>query len=208
MRHAWILAAALAASTAAHAAPSSYRYDPVHSQIIFSVTHNGFSRSLGRLHVASGTLLFDDKDWTRSSTDLTIDLSKVDMGDAGWSKAVRGNDFFASDRAATARYVSTSVEKRSDNEGVIHGNLTLRGVTRPVDVSFRLNRVARTIYGMHTIAGFSGTATLDRTAFGMTSHTGSIGTDVAVMLEIEAIRTDDTPASASPTQETPRGATQ
>jgi polyisoprenoid-binding protein YceI len=174
---------------AAFAAPVAYQYDPVHSQVVFSVDHNGFSRSFGRLHV-SGNLLFDATHWSDSSTHLVIDTAGVDMGDAKWNDAVRGSDLFAASRFPTATFDSTSVEKTGDDTGVLHGKLTLRGVSLPVDIPFRLNRSGRTIYGMHDVAGFSANFTLDRTLFGMTSNPNSIGRSVSVWLEIEAIRGD------------------
>lgn len=194
MRHARHLLPALLALAplAAPATPVTYGIDPVHSTVVFNVDHNGFSRSFGRLRITEGTIVFDRDDWSKSSVQATIDLASVDMGDAGWDKAVRGSNLLDSDRAPTARYVSDSVEKRSDDEGVVHGKLTLRGTTLPVDLPFRVNRVGKTIFGMHTVAGFSSQVTLDRTAYGMTANRGSIGTDVSVWLEIEAIRGGDT----------------
>jgi polyisoprenoid-binding protein YceI len=120
--------------------------------------------------------------------DAIVDLASVDMGDDEVTKAVRGSSLLDSGRAATAHYVSTAVEKRSADEGVVHGKLTLRGVTLPVDLPFRVNRVGETIFGLHKVAGFSSTLTIDRTAYGMTSNQNSVGTQVAVWLEIEAIR--------------------
>lgn len=197
MRHAHLLLPVLLALAplTALATPVTYTIDPVHSQVVFNVDHNGFSRSFGRLRITEGTIVFDRDDWSKSSVQATIDLASVDMGDAGWDKAVRGSNLLDSDRAPTARYVSESVEKRSDDEGVVHGKLTLRGTTLPVDLPFRVNRVGKTIYGLHTVAGFSSHVTLDRTAYGMTANRGSIGTDVSVWLEIEAIRGGETQRS-------------
>jgi polyisoprenoid-binding protein YceI len=172
----------------AAAEPVTYRMDPVHSQVVFNVDHNGFSRSFGRLRISEGTVVFDRDDWSKSSVQATIDLASVDMGNAEWDKAVRGPNLLDSDRAGTARFVSESVEKRGDDQGIVHGKLTLRGATLPLDIPFQVNRVGKTIYGLHTVAGFSAQISLDRTAYGMTSNRGSIGTDVAVWLEIEAIR--------------------
>lgn len=185
----FILPLALAGVPAlVQAEPVTYHIDAVHSQIVFNVDHNGFSRSFGRLRIKEGTIVFDRDDWSKSTVEATVDLTSIDMGDPDWDKAVRGSDLLDSDRAGTARYVSDSVEKRNDDEGVVHGKLTLRGVTLPLDLPFRVNRVGKTIYGLHTIAGFSSYLSIDRTTFGMTSNKNSIGTDVAVWLEIEAIR--------------------
>jgi polyisoprenoid-binding protein YceI len=202
MRHARFLPALLfvIAPLCAHGATTAYRIDPVHSQVVFNVEHNGFSRSFGRLKITDGTIRFDTEDWSKSSVDATIDVASVDMGDADWNKAVRGTSLLDSDHAKTARYVSDSVEKKSDDEGIVHGKLTLRGTTLPVDLPFRVNRVGKTIYGLHTVAGFSATVTLDRATYGMTSNKNSIGKDVTVWLEIEAIRGGD--ADTRPDKET------
>lgn len=190
MRHArFLLPLALALAPAlANAEAVTYRMDPVHSQVVFNVDHNGFSRSFGRLRIAEGTVVFDRDDWSRSSVQATIDLTSIDMGDANWDKAVSGSELLDAGRAGTARYVSDSVEKRGEDEGVVHGKLTLRGKTLPLDIPFRVNRIGKTIYGLHTVAGFSAHVSLDRTAYGMTSNRNSIGTEVAVWLEIEAIK--------------------
>ncbi|MBM7126981.1 polyisoprenoid-binding protein [Dyella flava] len=171
-----------------HAAADSYRYDPVHSQIVFSIDHDGFSRPLGRLHIASGWLRFDPDDWSRSATELDIDMTRVDMGDAAWNDAVCKPALLDCKTYPTAHFTSTSVERKDATHGVLHGVLNLHGISRPLDISFRVNRVGKTIYGLHTIAGFSATASLDRTAFGINGFPNAIGHDVAVWLELEGIR--------------------
>jgi polyisoprenoid-binding protein YceI len=177
-------------SFAANAATAMYHYDPVHSQIVFSIDHDGYSRPFGRLHIAKGWLRFDPKDWSTASTELDIDLASVDMGDAEWNAAVCKPALLDCAHDRYAHFVSTSVERKDDQHGVLHGQLTLHGVTLPMDVMFTFNRVARTIYGLHTIAGFSATATLQRESFGINAFSHSIGHDVAVWMELEAIRGD------------------
>jgi len=171
-----------------------YHYDTVHSQVVFSVDHDGFSRSFGRLHIARGWLRFDPDDWSHAATELDIDLADVDMGDANWSAAVRKPALLDAAHARYAHFSSTSVERTDATHGVLHGRLTLRGTSREVAIPFTFNRQARTIFGLHTVAGFSATAMLDRTDFGMTFHKDSIGRRVTLWLQIEAIR--DKPASA------------
>lgn len=184
MVSAWLPLAAI------HAAPATYRYDTTHSQIVFSIDHNGFSRPFGRLHIAHGWLRFDPDDWSQSATELDIDLASLDMGDTGWNEAVLKPAFLDAGAARYAHFTSTSVERKDDRHGVLHGNLTLRGVTRPVDLPFTFNRLGSTIYGMHTTAGFSATAMLNRDDFGITANANSIGHSVSIWLELEAIQDD------------------
>jgi len=196
-----VLSLILAAfATSANAAPSTYRYDTTHSQILFSIDHNGYSRPFGRLHIAKGWLRFDADDWSASSTELDIDLASLDFGDADWNKAVLGGSYLDGAGARYAHFVSTSVERKDDNHGVLHGKLTLRGVTREVELPFTANRVGKTIYGLHTVAGFSARTTLDRNDFGITANPNSIGRNVTVWLELEAILDN---AADKPAKETP-----
>ena len=170
------------------AAPDSYHYDTVHSQIVFSIDHDGYSRPLGRLRVAQGSLRFDPADWSASRTELDIDMRSLDLGDASWNKAACGASLLDCKTFPSAHFVSQSVERMDGTHGVLHGTLTLHGVSRPVDVAFRLNRIGKTIYGMHTVAGFSATATLDRTAFGIDGFPHAVGHSVTIWLELEGIR--------------------
>jgi polyisoprenoid-binding protein YceI len=202
MRHfrstSWLLwlAATLLPLASAHAASASYRYDTVHSQIVFSISHDGYSRPFGRLHIAKGWLRFDPDDWSTAATELDIDLTSVDMGDVDWNKAVCKSALLDCTRNRYAHFVSSSVERKDDHHGVLHGQLTLHGISQPLSIPFTFNRVANTIYGLHTIAGFSATAMLDREAFGITANAGSIGQQVGVWLELEAIRDEHaTPSS-------------
>jgi polyisoprenoid-binding protein YceI len=182
----------VSASFATQAATDTYRYDTVHSQIVFSIDHDGFSRPLGRLHIAHGWLRFDPDDWSRSGTELDIDVASVDMGDAAWNNAVCKPSLLDCKTYPTAHFVSSSVERKDATHGVLHGVLTLHGTSQPIDISFRVNRVGKTIYGMHTVAGFSATATLDRTAFGVMGFPEAVGHSVAIWLELEGIRDSQT----------------
>lgn len=178
-------------ATGLQAAPQLYRFDPVHTQILFSVGHDGFSNALGMLHVAAGWMRFDPDDWSASSATLDIDLASVDMGDTDWNRTVRGRGLLDAGKQRYAHFVSTGVKRTGKDEGVLLGRLSLRGVTHPVHIAFRLNRHAPTIFALgKTVAGFTGSLQLDRTAFGITRNPGSIGKSVTVRLEIEAQRDD------------------
>lgn len=173
------------------AAPATYRYDTVHSQVLFSVSHNSYSMPVGRLHIVAGWLRFDPDDITQAATELDIDLGSADMGDAEWNKAVRGRNFLDAAHDRLAHFQSTSVTKTGERTGILHGKLTLHGVTRMVNIAFTINRVGSTIFGMHRVAGFSGRATVIRDAFGMRRFSGSVGHKVAIRLEIETIADAD-----------------
>ncbi|MEW9625635.1 YceI family protein [Rhodanobacter geophilus] len=199
----WLSLLLAAPAMAAFAGTHEYRYDTVHSQIVFSIDHDGYSRPFGRLHIARGWLRLDPDDLGQASTELDIDLAGVDMGDAGWSAAVCGRALLDCAHDRMAHFASRSVERTDASHGVLHGTLTLHGVSRPLAIPFRLNRVARTLYGLHTVAGFSATASLDRTDFGITAFPDSIGHRVTVWMELEAIRDDHSSTGTDATKDSP-----
>lgn len=185
------LTAACAVPAAAVAAPETWRFDPVHTQIWFSASHQGFSHPLGRLRIKDGWFSFDDADWSASRVDVSIDLASADLGDAKWNETVKSGQFLDVERWPTARYVSRRVEKTSADGGTIHGDLHFRGQVKPVDVAFTLNRVGNDPYLFKRKAGFSASATLQRSAFGMKRYAEVVGEDIGLRFEIEGIRDRD-----------------
>ncbi len=173
------------AMAVAHAAPQTYRFDPVHTQVWFSTSHEKFSHPQGRIRIANGWFQFDPDDWTTARVDVVLDLATLDLGDRGWNEAVKSNRFLDVGQWPSAHYVSRSVEKTGTNRGVIHGDLKLHGMTAPVDVAFTLNGIGYDVYAISRKAGFSGSATLSRSRFGMTAYPKVVGDEVSVHLEIE-----------------------
>lgn len=185
------LALALLLWAVGSAAATTWRFDTAHSQILVSADHNGYSRPVGRLHIARGWLRFDATDWQDAATELDIDLASIDFGDAAWNRALRGRAWLDAAGARYAHFRSTGVTREGADVGVLQGELTLRGVTRPVAIRFRLNRRAWTMFDMGEVAGFSASASFNRRTFGLDDFVHSVGTQVAVQLEIEAIRDDN-----------------
>ncbi len=180
-----LLAALLLPVAVARAA--DYRFDIVHSSVVFFVNHDGYSDAIGRLKVARGWFRFNPDDWADSKVVADIGLKGVDMGDAAWDQVVAGTDFLDAKAQPLAHFASTSVEKTGPDTGILYGQLTFRRRTVGVAFPFRLNKRAFTIYGFHSVAGFTGLATLDRRQWGMDAFDSVVGVKVNVLLEIEGI---------------------
>ncbi|MET0232344.1 MAG: YceI family protein [Rhodanobacteraceae bacterium] len=183
-----LAAAGLATAPGVRAEAVVYRFDPPHTQIFFSADHQKFSHPVGRLKVKDGWFQFDDKDFSSAKVDVEIDMKSADMGDDKWNETIRGGQLLDADKYPTARYTSKSVEKKGDNGGVIHGDLTLHGATKPVDVEFTLNRVANDPYRFRQKAGFSAKATIKRADFGISRYTEVIGESIELRFEIEGLK--------------------
>jgi polyisoprenoid-binding protein YceI len=186
----------LALPAFAAAGARDYRFDTVHTQILFNVSHLGFSHPTGRLHVKSGFVHFDGDDWSTAKVDALIDAASIDMGEAAWNDKLRSHEFFAAERYPTAHFVSTGVEKTGDKTGIVHGKLTLLGVTRALDLQVTFNRAAVDAYTFRWVAGFSATAHLKRSDFGMLKYLPDIGDAVDIRIEAEGLRDKDAQESA------------
>ncbi len=182
------LLALLLASIPALAKPARYELDPVHSRIVFSVGHDGYSSALGTFSRPQGELWFDPDDWRNSRVEVVIDVRTLDLGDADFNARIGKRDYLDTSHHPQAHFVSHTVEPVSDSTARVHGTLSIRGNTAPVTLDITLNRVARSAYTLRRTIGFSATATLSRTAFGMTAHDKAVDDAVHLRIEVEATR--------------------
>ena len=180
------LAATLVAPVAARA--ERFAIDPVHTRIGFQVSHAGFSRPLGSFSGAHGVLDFVPGDWSQARVDVVIPVATLQLGDADWQKRILDPTFFDSKKFPEAHFVSTKVEAKDADNAVVTGNLTLHGVTRPVALQVKFNKLARHPLTFRRTAGFSATATLSRKDFGMDHWQKLVGDEVQLVLEVEATR--------------------
>jgi polyisoprenoid-binding protein YceI len=185
-----LLACALACAGAANAAgPETYSLDPVHTRVVFLVEHAGFSHAMGAVSGSSGTLRFDRDDWRSAQLDVTVPLTRLDLGDAKWNAAALASNLLDGKRYPEAHFVSTQVEPIDAGHARACGDLTLHGVTGQVCMEVTLNALKRhPLPPFRRTAGFSATATLSRKAFGIDAWPSVIGDEVKLLIEAEAVR--------------------
>jgi len=188
---------------AAIARPASYTLDPVHTRVLFAVSHAGFSHALGTVSGSTGTLLFDPDDWTTAQLQVSIPIAQFDLGDAKWNHAASARNLLDVQAHPVATFASTRIEPKDPTHAVVCGTLQLRGVEHEVCLDVTLNQLKRhPMPPFHRTAGFSATATLSRKDFGITAWPSVIGDDVELQIEAEAVRsgrvdTDDTGTSGA-----------
>jgi polyisoprenoid-binding protein YceI len=180
-----VLAAPLSAPLV-FAQTSTWTPDKAHSEVDFSVLHMSLSKVRGRFAVSGGSINFDEKDITKSTVNITIDVASVDTGVGPRDGDLKSANFFDTAQYPTATFVSTSVEKAPDGLTVT-GNLTLHGVTRPV--TLHVQGPNGPIPGMDhkPHMGFSATATLKRTDFGIAAKypPAVVGDDIALDIDLD-----------------------
>lgn len=177
------------------ARPESFDIDPVHTRVAFMVSHAGFSNPIGTFSGSTGQLQFDEKDWSQASVSVNIPLVSLNLGDAKWQEKMLDATFFDVKKFPTATFVSQRIEKLTDNTGIAHGVLSIRGIAQPVNLDFTLNALKRHPLNFKKTIGFSATATLSRKAFGIDAWPNLIGDEVKIIIELEATRskTEQTP---------------
>jgi polyisoprenoid-binding protein YceI len=183
----FVLSSALMMSAGVYAA-DKFDFDPVHSQVQFSVNHIGFSNSFGAFRSPSGNLVFDDKDPSKSSVSVTLKLANLDMGDKTWHEHLMGSDFFDSKKFGTITFTSTSVKMTDATHGTLAGNLSMKGVSKAIEFPFTMNKRGVHPYTMKETIGFSAQTTLKRSDFGVKGALPAVGDDVTIRLEVEAVR--------------------
>ena len=162
--------------------------DPVHSDVSFTVRHMMVSKVRGRFGTFSGQIV-TAPEFADSTVTTTVDASSVDTGNAQRDGHIRTADFFEVEKYPTWGFRSTAI--RADDH-LLDGELTIKGVTRPVTFSLEVNGFGPDAYG-GTRAGFSASATINRNDFGvdiampLDGGGGVVGEKVQVSLEIEAV---------------------
>lgn len=188
------LAAVFAGSLAcaAHAQPASYRLDPVHTRVAFAVEHAGFSKAIGTVSGSTGTLLFDPDDLSSASLQVEVPMQRVDLGDEAWNRSTLGRNLLDAERFPVATFVSTRIEPVDATHATVSGILTLRGVSREVEMDVVVNAVKRhPLPPFRRTAGFSATLALDRSDFGIDVWPTMIGNRVELRIEAEATRSQN-----------------
>ncbi len=184
------IAAVVSASTVS-AEPRKFKLDPEHVTVAFLVHHIGFAKTLGVFRKASGTVVFDADGPSLKSVDVSVQTASVDTGHRARDKHVRGSDFLDSRKHPTMRFVLTGSKKKGGRKGVVTGNLTLRGKTRPVSLNVTWNKAGAYPFGdKHEVVGISARGTLKRSRWGMTYavKNGLVGDKVEIIIEAELIR--------------------
>ena len=169
-----------------------WEFDYAHSGIDFTVRHLLVSKVRGRFTKWSGTLELDEENYSKSSFEVEIDVTSVDTHEAQRDAHLRSGDFFEVEKFPKMTFKSQSIVEKSAQHLVITGDLTLRGVKRPVVLEVeRAGIIAKDPWGKRR-AGFTATTTINRKDFGVSFNQVldqgglALSEEVAIAIEIEA----------------------
>jgi polyisoprenoid-binding protein YceI len=180
-------------TTTPDVAVGTYAIDASHSRVGFAVRHLGFSRVRGHFGTFSGEVTMEPGDLGSLSASATIEAGTIGTADERRDAHLRSADFFDVENHPELTFVTTGVRAGDDGQFVLAGDLTMRGVTRPVELDAVFLGEARDPWGGERVA-FEAQTKVNRKDFGLNWNaaleTGGflVGEDVEIVLEIQAVK--------------------
>jgi polyisoprenoid-binding protein YceI len=173
-------------------APGTFDLDPAHTRIGFSARHMMVSKVRGQFGEFTGSITIADEPLA-STAEAVIKTASIDTRNPDREKHLTGSDFLDVEKHPEMTFRSTRVTSRHGNEFTVLGDLTIKDVTRPVELTLELEGVGNSPWGQQVL-GFSLTGEIDREDFGMTWNVGLetggvlVGKTVKLEIEGEAVR--------------------
>lgn len=174
-------------ASAAFAAPETYVVDGSHTYPRFSYSHLGFSTQLSRFNTTTGKVVFDKAAKT-GSVDIEIDAKSIDTGSTLFNQHIQGEDFLDTAKYPKAMFKSTNVVFEGDKPAKIEGNLTIKGVTKPVTLTVTSFQAMPHPMQKKDAIGANAYTTIKRSEFNAGKYAPNVGDEVRIDIAIEAIK--------------------
>jgi len=183
-----VIAAALATFVSgSFAAAETYAIDPAHTAPRFEYSHFGFSNQLHRFDKTSGKIVIDRAAKT-GTVDVVIDAKSVNTGFPVFNEHIQGDDFFATAAHPTITFKSTAVKFEGDKPVTVDGNLTIKGVTRPVTLTVTTFQAMPHPMLKKDAIGANAVTKIKRSDFNMGKYAPYVSDDVTLSIGVEAIK--------------------
>ncbi|MCY7354134.1 MAG: YceI family protein [Lysobacter sp.] len=187
------LAAALALATlSAFAAPgdtsgaTTYKLDPNHTLVLASWNHFGFSRPTANFGQVDGAIIYDAKNVSASSVQVTLPLAGLTSFVPAFDEHLRSTDFFDAAKYPNVTFKSSKVQSASKNKLKVTGELTIKDQTRPVVLDVTLNKTAQHPMSKRATIGFDATTTIKRSDFALDKFAPNVSDEVTLRITTEA----------------------
>lgn len=174
-------------AVAAQAAPETYVLDPTHTAPRFEYSHFGLSSQVHRFDKTSGTIVLDREAKT-ASVDVSIDAKSVNTGYAVFNEHIQGEDFFHTEKYPTITFKSTRVKFDGERPVAVEGNLTIKGVTRPVTLTVTSFKAMPHPIRKKDAIGANAVAQIKRSDFNMGKYAPNVSDEVTLSISMEAVK--------------------
>jgi polyisoprenoid-binding protein YceI len=183
-----IIATALAAfSATSQAAPETFGIEPTHTYPRFEYSHFGYSNQVQRFDKTSGKIVLDRAAKT-GSVDVTIDAKSVNTGYALFNQHIQAEDYFHTEKFPTISFKSTAVKFDGDKPVAIEGNLTIKGVTKPVTLTVTSFHAMPHPMLKKDAIGANAVTKVKRSDFNMGKNVPYVSDEVTLSISVEAVK--------------------
>jgi polyisoprenoid-binding protein YceI len=162
-----------------------YILDPNHTNIDWRANHFGFSNPSGKFIESGGFILFDEKDVAKSSVEVEVKTASLITGLAKFDTHLKSEDFLNAKQFPVAKFVSNKIVKTGKNTAKIFGELTLLGVSKPVVLNAKLNKVGINPASQKKTIGISASTIIKRSDFGIKYALPAVSDEVQIAIEVE-----------------------
>lgn len=183
-----LISSTLAITTMASAAlPTQWQLDDSHTRVGFSVSHLGFSTTMGHFSDVKGMVNYDIKAPDKTSMDFTIATDSINTNWDARDEHLKTDEFFNVAKYPTMTFKSTEIKFINPQQAKVTGDFTLLGQTKPLTLDVTLNKIANSPLTKEPVVGFRATGTIDRAAYGMTAYADGITTNVPIQIDGELV---------------------
>lgn len=188
LAHTTVISTALiAASSTSMAATTDYQIDSKHTATLFSWSHFGFSNPTANFNDVQGVISVDDKHPEKSSVSVTIPVKSVDSHVEALDKEFLTDAWFNEAKYPNITFKSTKVQTKDKKHFKITGDLTVKGVTKPVVLNATLNGKGEHPMAKKQAIGFNATTSFKRSDFGIAQYVPAVSDEIKVNITTEAL---------------------
>jgi polyisoprenoid-binding protein YceI len=164
-----------------------YKTDPEHTFVSFSYRHLNYSVQTSRFDAVSGIVRVNDKN-DGGSVEMTINTNSISTGSPTFNHILQSEDFFSSEKFPLATFKSDSIIFNQDDISAIYGELTIKGITKPVRIEVDHFNCSRNLLTLQYMCGANASAKIRRSDFDLGKYTPFVGDEVTLNIVIEASR--------------------
>ncbi len=165
-----------------------YELDETHAYLTFSYSHLGLSNPQLHFQEFDAELVLDGRNMADSKVNITIDAASIDSGVAELDDELRSSEYFDVENHPDIVFSSSAYRETSENTGVLSGDLTVAGVTRPVSLDVTINSAAMNRMVRKEMIGFSATGTVNRSDYGLTAYDRFVSDELRLQVQVEFVR--------------------
>lgn len=169
-------------------AADTYMVDASHTNILLRLDHLGFSDMVLEALEPTGTLMFDAQNPENSSVKIVMKSENIDGDHDGFNAHLKSPDLFHAEKFPEITFESTEVKVTGENTGIITGDLTLLGTTKPVALDVTFNKAGVNPFSNAETIGFTATGSMKRSEWGMGFGLPAIGDEVAIDINFEGVK--------------------